>query len=360
MKIAILADTHWGARGDSPIFHEYFSRFFREIFFPYIDDHGIKTVIHLGDLVDRRKFLTYTTANVMRREYIEPSSVRKLETHVIVGNHDCAHKNNNEVNALREVIMGRDGFTIYSNPAVVQFNRNFEARSCSYGDPLRALMLPWISPENEEKSIEALGYKNIDICFAHLELAGFEMARGQMMDHGMDSKPFAKFKAVYTGHYHHKSSKGNIHYLGAPYEMTWADCDDPKGFHVLDTDTGEIEFVLNPITLFKKIHVTANSEPRELLATKGKITKLIVHDLGKAGRKVFEQALAEVEAGTIDLQVIDEHLEVDTTAAHNIEIADAEDTMQIVKDFVMASDIDADKDALVGLLKQLYVEAQAG
>lgn len=355
MKIAILADTHWGARGDSPVFHEYFSRFFREIFFPYIDDHGIKTVIHLGDLVDRRKFLTYTTANVMRREYIEPSSVRKLETHVIVGNHDCAHKNNNEVNALREVIMGRNGFTIYSNPATIILDPHW-----SKTEQLKAFMLPWISPENKEKSAEQLIGTTATICFAHLELAGFEMARGQMMEHGMDSKPFSKFKAVYTGHYHHKSSKGNIHYLGAPYEMTWADCDDPKGFHVLDTDTGEIEFVLNPITLFKKIHITANSEPQELLATKGKITKLIVHDLGKAGRKVFEQALAEVEAGAIDLQVIDEHLEVDTTAAHNIEIADAEDTMQIVKDFVMASDIDADKDALVGLLKQLYVEAQAG
>lgn len=347
MKIAILADTHWGARGDSPVFHDYFSRFFREIFFPYIDDHKIKIVVHLGDLVDRRKFLTYTTANVMRKEYIEPSSIRKLETHVIVGNHDCAHKNNNEVNALREVIMGRDGFTIYSNPAVVTFGSE------------RALMLPWISPENEDKSREALEYRDIDICFAHLELAGFEMARGQMMDHGMDTKPFSKFKAVYTGHYHHKSSRGNIHYLGTPYEMTWADCEDPKGFHVLDTDTDELEFILNPITLFKKIHVTANSEPRELLSTKGKITKLIVHDMGTAARKAFDSMMKEVEDGAIDLQVIDEHLEVDTTASHNIEIDDIEDTMQIVNDFVMAADIDADKSALVGLLKQLYVEAQS-
>src|ERR1700743_1240967 len=104
MKIAILGDTHWGARGESQIFLDYFSRFFREIFFPEIDKRGIKTVVHLGDLVDRRKYLNYTTAYTMRNEYINPSIKRDLETHIIVGNHDCFHKNSNEVNALREFV----------------------------------------------------------------------------------------------------------------------------------------------------------------------------------------------------------------------------------------------------------------
>lgn len=193
MKVAILADTHWGARGESQIFLDYFSRFHREIFFPYIDQHNIKTVVHLGDLVDRRKYLNYTTAHTLRKEYIEPSQERNLTTHIIAGNHDCFYKNNNEINALREFVMGRPGFHIYSNPAIVRFPTNFDDKTCSYQGELETLMMPWISPENEEKSAEAIQNSKAKVMFAHLELVGFEMARGQMMDHGMDPDWFGGF-----------------------------------------------------------------------------------------------------------------------------------------------------------------------
>ena len=59
MKIAVLNDTHWGARNDSPAFVNYFNRFYDEIFFPYLQENNIKTVIHLGDVVDRRKFINF-------------------------------------------------------------------------------------------------------------------------------------------------------------------------------------------------------------------------------------------------------------------------------------------------------------
>jgi DNA repair exonuclease SbcCD nuclease subunit len=175
------------------------------------------------------------------------------------------------------------------------------------------------------------------------------MARGQMMDHGMDPKLFKRFKAVYTGHYHHKSSKGNIHYMGSPYEMTWADCGDVKGFHVLDTDTLELEFVPNPITLFER--VVFSGKPVDV---KDKIIKLVVPE--GADRKKLDKAIAAMD-DALDLQVIDEHLSLDDSAGQAIMVDDIEDTMKMVTDYINASEIDADKDALVGLMKQLYVEA---
>ena len=36
MKIALLNDTHFGARNDSNIFDEYFYKFYDNIFFPYL------------------------------------------------------------------------------------------------------------------------------------------------------------------------------------------------------------------------------------------------------------------------------------------------------------------------------------
>lgn len=340
-KIAILSDTHWGARGDSAIFHDYFSRFYREIFFPYLVEHGITDVIHAGDLGDRRKYLNLTTANAMRKEYIEPSQHLKLNTHIIAGNHDTFYKNHNEINLLREFVMGREGFTVYSNPDEREIGG------------VRFLMLPWISPDNEEKSLARIKGTTAKYCVAHLELVGFEMAKGQMMDHGMDASIFKKFKAVYTGHYHHKSSKGNIHYLGAPYEMTWADCDDAKGFHVLDTETMKLEFIPNPFTIYCKVKLNAKSKMNVLQNGIGKFTKVIVGE--GVDRKKLDEALKEADKHSIDVQVVDEHLSIDD---HKIEIEIVDDTLKILKDYIMASELDVDKDALIGLMTELYEEAE--
>ena len=58
---------------------------------------------------------------------------------------------------------------------------------------------------------------------------------------------------MFSGHFHHKSDDGQIYYLGPPYQIYWNDFDDPKGFHIFDTDTRELERIVNPYTLFSKI-----------------------------------------------------------------------------------------------------------
>ena len=58
MKIAIINDTHFGARNDNSNFNEYFYKFCDNVFFPTLKDNNIKTCIHLGDLMDRRKFVS--------------------------------------------------------------------------------------------------------------------------------------------------------------------------------------------------------------------------------------------------------------------------------------------------------------
>ena len=41
MKIALITDTNFGARGDSILFHNYFLEFYDNVFFPYLEDNGI-------------------------------------------------------------------------------------------------------------------------------------------------------------------------------------------------------------------------------------------------------------------------------------------------------------------------------
>ena len=41
MKIAIITDQHFGARKNSKFFHDYFLKFYNDIFFPAIEKEGI-------------------------------------------------------------------------------------------------------------------------------------------------------------------------------------------------------------------------------------------------------------------------------------------------------------------------------
>ena len=59
MKIALVTDLHFGARGDSVPFDNFFKKFYDDTFFPYLVEHGIKTIFDLGDTFDRRKYINF-------------------------------------------------------------------------------------------------------------------------------------------------------------------------------------------------------------------------------------------------------------------------------------------------------------
>ena len=147
MKIAILNDTHFGVRNDSEAFRNYQLKFYNEIFFPYIEKHNIKTLIHLGDVVDRRKFINFQTASIFRKEFFDRLWKQKIDTHIIIGNHDTYFKNTNEVNAIDNLYTSFDGLNepfIYTRPKVVEF------------DSVPILFIPWICDDTKEESIQML------------------------------------------------------------------------------------------------------------------------------------------------------------------------------------------------------------
>lgn len=239
MKIAIVTDTHFGARNDSPIFLKHFCRFFDEIFFPAIDARKISTVFHLGDLMDRRKFVNFATLTATRKHFVAPLKERSISTYIIPGNHDTYFRNTNDVNCIQELF--KDDLRLIDRPTTMTFGKTDIA------------FLPWINEENEEDTLRFVKKANAPILMGHLELKGFEVLRGVEAHEGMDHAIFDKFDAVYSGHYHCKHSKGNIHYLGTPYQITFADLYEPKGFHILDTETRRMEYIKNPLSMFNYI-----------------------------------------------------------------------------------------------------------
>lgn len=352
MKVVLINDTHFGGRGDSPIFSEYIGRFYREVFFPYIKANKIDTIIHLGDIVDRRKYISYLSLRKFRDQFISPILENNINLHVIIGNHDTFYKNTNDVNCMTELFG--------SNPPS-NINWYSECQEVQFGST-EILFVPWICPDNFEATIDKIAYTQAQVCFGHLELAGFEMQRGSIIDHGYDAKIFKKFDTVLSGHYHHKSTKGNVTYLGCPYEIVWSDYDDPKGFHVFDTETREIEFIPSVITLFEKhIYDDLGKERDSVILDNyqhlnGKFVKIIVKN--KTNPYWFDIVIDRVErAGVADLQVVEDHLHLDLEEDSSI-ISEAEDTITIIRKF--SDQYVSNKDnvpKLNKLLSDLYIEA---
>lgn len=349
MKIALITDTHWGARGDSPAFAEYFNRFYYDHFFPYLSEHGITNIFHLGDIVDRRKYINFVTARHLRK-FVEHCDVSGIRLDVIIGNHDTSFKNTNEVNSMRE-LFEHSTYDIhyYSDPCVVNL-----------GDTDIAV-LPWICSGNYEESMEFIDKTNAQILFGHLELAGFEMYKGAVNDHGFDTKIFDKFDLVCSGHFHHKSTRGNINYLGAPYEMSWSDYNDPRGFHIFDTETRELTYIKNPLTMFNKIHYHDQDKTiDEIMAVdwdyyKGSYVKLIVHT--KTNPYWFDMFVDKIEkAGVLDLQVVDDNLNLQMEDDDDI-VSEAEDTLTVLNKVVDQVESRVDKKVLYNFLSSLYNEA---
>jgi DNA repair exonuclease SbcCD nuclease subunit len=346
VKIAILADTHFGARSDSPVFLEHFMRFYKRVFFPRLQAEGITTIIHLGDFLDRRKFVNFATLNAVRTGFIQELWDNKLEMHCILGNHDIFYKNRSDVNSPRELFY--DAFTVYEKPTVLQFGS------------AKIAMLPWINKENEAESMEFVRTCDAEILCGHLELDGFQVMRNSTFQGGMKSDPFARFKAVYTGHFHTRHSRDNIHYLGCPYQITMSDYGEKKGFHILDTESGELEFVVNPHNIFTKITYDDSAlEQTEMLTVpeervRGHYVRVVVEK--KTKPYLFEKFVDSLygmqpEGVTIiDSVAIDNQSETDTVDL-------TEDTLATINKEIDSMDSLSNAQALKDLVRELYVES---
>lgn len=352
MKLAIINDTHWGARNDNQVFYEYTKKFLDEVFFPYVDEHNIKRIFHLGDLVDRRKYINFNTAYHLRHDLILPILNRDLRCDIIVGNHDVYFKNTNYVNALAELAINRyDKFRIYSVPAEIDV------------DGIPILLVPWITQDNLEATFEKIQSTKAQICFGHLDINGFEKQRGVIQFDGLEPEFFQKFDIVLTGHFHHRNSKDNIHYLGAPLQFDWNDYDDTKGFHVFDTETRKLEFIENPFVIFKKIWYNDKAKTvNEVIANFnfedycGCFCKVIIEE--KTNPYFFDLFVEKLEeAGVSDLRVVEDHHNIVDEGDDDI-AAESEDTFTVFRNAIEGMSGDIDKDMLLQTITELYNEAQ--
>jgi len=270
MQIALITDQHFGGKQDSQSFSDYIEKFYKNQFFPYLEENHINTVIDLGDTFDRRKYVNFNTLYQVKRFYFDYMRAKHIQLHSIVGNHSTYYRNTNDVNSSDLLYGHYNNINTYATPTTISL------------DGIIIDFIPWINSENYDEVMYFIKNSKSQILFGHLEIDGFAMYKGYVADSGLSKKIFNRYEVVCSGHYHHKSSKDNIHYLGAPYEITWNDYDDPRGFHIFDTQTRELKFIRNKYRLFEKIYYDdSGNVDYSTLDTgyyKDKIVKLIVEE----------------------------------------------------------------------------------
>ncbi len=340
MKIAFLCDTHWGARGDHKELRQSMADFHDDIFFPEIEDRGVEYIIHLGDLVDRRKYINFQTLSMMNHHFINRI---KIPMDIIAGNHDTYYKNHSHVNALNTLLDDKNYQIVkYINPAETEI------------DGIKFLYLPWINELNADQTADLMANSDASIVMGHLEIAGFQMIRGMLCPHGLDFKSFRRFAKVYTGHFHIKSSRDNITYLGSPYAMNWSEAEDPHGFHIFDTKTLELEYIENPHSMFVKLFYDKDTSHTDIPDVSKKWVKLIVKE--KPDAYVFDNYVKALhDQDPYEMRVV----EPITQVSEDIVVSEADDTNVII-DKTIEARLDLDKDQreeLKRIMAGLYREA---
>jgi DNA repair exonuclease SbcCD nuclease subunit len=350
LKVAIITDQHFGARNDSPLFLDYYEKFYTETFFPTLEKEGIKTLLILGDTFDRRKYVNFYSLKRTKEMFFDKLQSMDIIVHMLAGNHDTYFKNTNDVNSVDLLLREYNNVHIIDTPRTINVDQH------------DICMMPWICAENYDESIKELKDTKAMFCMGHFEIAGFAMHRGMPSQEGLDRGTFRKFSHTFSGHYHHKSDADDIFYLGNPYQLTWQDYGDNRGFHLFDLDSHSLEFVVNPNAMFHRIVYDDKAETikeitdKKLESYANTYVKVVV--VNKTNPYLFDKFMNNLyNVNPADITIAEDFTDL-TEGLEDDMVDQAEDTLTILNKFVdSVKEENIDNNRLKTLLKELYVES---
>lgn len=345
MQIALITDLHFGAREGSTIILNHQKKFYEDIFFPFLESSSITTVICLGDTFDKRKYTNNYVIEQCKKFFFDELRKRHIDLYMIIGNHDVYFKNTLFPNTPDLLLGEYDNIYTISCPQTVDVVG------------FKIAMIPWICQDNYDASYDVIKNSPADLCMGHFEIEGFQMYRGVESHGGISPSMFDRYDKVLSGHYHHRSTKSNITYLGTSYELTWQDYGDPKGFHVFDLGTRELQFIENWNKLFVKLDYNdLNQDPIDLapLDLQNTYIKLIV--VNKTDYYKFDSFLNKLYSkGAYEVKIVE-----DIGDFSSGEIADTiqlEDTQSVLSHYIESIETDIDKSKLKYYIQSLFTEA---
>lgn len=349
MKICLIGDLHLGIRSNSLEFHSYFERFFTQVFFPYLKEHNIKTIFQFGDLFDSRKSINLQTLYLSKKYFFDELEKNSLSLHCLIGNHCTFFKNSNEINSPSLLLSNYENIFIYQDFT----NLNFAGLSVD--------IVPWICDDNRRDFLKQIRTSNAKYCFGHFEIAGGKFDAINICHEGLSLKELKKYEQVYSGHFHTASNYGNVKYLGTPYQLTWIDYDDIKGFYIFDTDTKELEFIENPLKIFAKIQYDDTEQDfdywnsKDLNFLKDCYVKMLV--LNKTNSYLFDLAVERINSvGVLDMSIVENLLEMNNRG-NDFVIEQSKNTLELLHNYIDTQELNVDTGKLKNLMQEIYIES---
>lgn len=349
MKIAIIGDLHIGVKSSNEVMMRHQARFFN-FFLNELKNRKVGTIIQLGDIWDNRRQVNFRALQFAQETFFEPINDAGIELHTLIGNHDIFYRETLDINSSGLLLRPYKHIHVYDEPTTL----NFEKVSFD--------IIPWMCNDNKNICMEYMKNSKSDYCCGHFEINNFEVMKGIPYENGMDEENFGKYKQVFSGHFHIRSHRGNITYVGTPYELTWGDYNTPKGFLIFDTETNSWEYVENPITYFYYItydecggYIT-NLDKMDLadcyikLVIRSKKEEFIYNNFIN---KLFKMKPADIKFVETNFMNLNESATI--MDSKNIEV---KDVIDLIKDYIDGTDYDR-KDDLKAFFIDLYREAAA-
>ena len=332
-NLAILGDLHFAIQNGNNNYNYWFEKFLSETFFPYLQENDIKTIFQTGDQFHHRKHTSHYSLYECKRYFYDKMREYNINYISLIGNHDTVHKNEIKTNSPKILLREYD-FKIIDEPCEIEIYDN------------KICVIPWICKDNCEQSLDLINNTNALICFGHFEISGFSMYKGIKSKEGLSVSLFDKFSYVFSGHYHYRSIQNNIHYVGTPWQLTWNDFGDVKGFHIFDLKKHRLHFIENPNKLFHKINY-----PNEYDISLLKNSNVIIYTDDKDDIN-FQQYVDTInEIGPNDIVIEETIKEID----NEMELGD--DTPSTIRNYVDHINLKLDKNKMKLMLLELYEEA---
>lgn len=344
MKIALITDIHFGVRNNSDFFLRQYEKFFSNIFFPYLKNNKIDTVLILGDTWEDRKSLSPKTFKAARAMFFDRLRDLNINVKMIYGNHDVFFKDTNETNTID--VIG----DLYPNIEVVEKFKKFNF------DGLEIAMISWINNQNLEQALNWLNKTTAPVLCGHFEIKNFQMIKGFVCDHGFEKTTFDKFQRVFSGHFHFISDDGKIFYISNPFQTNWGDWELEKGFRILDTETMDIEFVKNPYTVFEKMNLEdVDISNFNYENFNDKIVKVYVQNPASSASKL-DTFTAELSKYVHQLIVEEGSSVINDDEIEHVDFHDTAKSIEVYIDEIIKSDT-IDKQKLKNIFMDLYGQA---
>lgn len=257
----MFTDIHFGRQNNSETHNNDCLNFIRWFCEEVKSDPEIDCIFFLGDWHEQRAAINGMTLHYSQLGANMLNDLG-LPIYFVVGNHDLYYRNNRDI--FTTVIFDKlEQFTLVDKPVVIEDNK--------------CVVAPFLFEEEYEEFFRQ--YKGYDVIAGHFEFKGFVLTGETFVkEHGPDPDKYSKHKKIFSGHYHKRQSKGNVHYIGNAFPADFSDANDEKrGMAVYDFRTDDLEY-LNWKECPKYIKAKLSdllTKPKKLLSSNARVRVIV-------------------------------------------------------------------------------------